>query len=775
MTNYLQLKNDIEKLTPNPRAVNIFSLMLNNGYKFYIQELPKKISDYSKGYLAKENTKRFKYAISIFRDNLEALKSDFYIYAMRIEYEEEGTAYTLELGLSTGEKAFFLYDSTKSDFLSFVKEEAIRGQLREYLEAYLVELEHINEARTLGNYQRFYFNEYLEHLKTATEENIGDFLLLWESGIISRGARTMWSNEGAYTITDFKAFLLESIADTEQHLKKIDSTISDYEARIKSYLGDLSKEDLDTYNAITKKLKQAPGTSYLGKSFKKCFTPKELEALEDALHKTLKEESPLLQRLLAVYILQKEEKSFLISEQVSLEAYREILDLYNKGKGENLESIFLTILNATKEEPGAEEIISDDATRIKNPDYLASLRSTFPVLTPIKGGKDAEIIEDYKNRTKELTEKIAKLELQKKELDNQIRNLNSFSDDKDLISVLKEKRERLEEEILRLRAELRPLTRNIVNIEANYFLNKGSIDTYRSDRLGFYELYNPGSTAKILLNEEALAGVNDTTQALLLWLIEKITETAKNPVILYNEEMLDFYNTQKSTYTTREAGNTAQAVQDARSLIYRHLNYIKGMQIQELTSKLTDSQDFINSIKSKKDISLIGTIIRGEGEQRKITIYIDAYFFNAIKKHQGTLRLAPNYNKLPPKARVLYVALEELTYMNSKINGASFNYSYDTLIKKAPNYVDRKKYTGKNPYRLLEAINRDAMKIEELGLIRIDHELESLEDTLRGVMLYNFDFYEQRRKDNSEARRKAYLKLERKGEEQHLNNTAKKK
>lgn len=767
MTNYLQLKNDIERLTPNPRADNIFYLMLKSGYKFFIQELPKTLSDYSKGYLAKDNFKRYKYAISIYKNNLETIKKDFYIYAMRLEYEEAGIKYNIEQELTLSEKAFFIYDSSKSDLLTFIKDRAIKERLSQILEAYLVEVEYFSEGRTLGKYQYFYFNEYLKELKNATEETISDFLLLWESGIISRGARAMWSNEGAFTITDFKDFLLESITDTEERLKKSSSNIADYKRLISLRLGELPKEDLDTYNAIIEKLKHAPGTSYLTKNFQKCFTTKELTALENALGKGINEGSTLLDKLINYFILQNEEEGFLCKIEESLEAYKEILNLYSKGKGDNLESIFLTIFNATSEET-SQAIISEEETRIKNADYLANLRSTFPLLSPVRGGKDAEAVENYKASTKKLTEKIAKLELEKQELDSQIRNLNSFSADLDQLSILKEKRNNLEEEIISLRAELRPLTKNIVSIEADYFINKGSIDTYRSERLGFYELYNPGSNAKILLNEEALAGVNDTTQALLLWLIEKITETARNPVILTNEEILEFYRTQKSTYTSHEQENTTQEIQTARSLIYRHLNYIKGMQIQELSSKLTDSQGFINSIKSKKDISLIGTIIRGEGEQRKITIYIDAYFFNAIKQHQGTLRLSPDYKKLPPKARVLYVALEELTYMHSKENGASFNYSYDTLIKWAPNYVDRKKYTGKNPNRLLEAINRDALKIEELGLIRIDHELESLEDSLRGTMLYNLDFYQQRQKDNTEARRKAYLKQERTKQQERL-------
>lgn len=771
MLTYEELKNTIEELNKTPaRSSNIFSLM-KKGYKFFIQELPKDLKDYSKGYLAKENYKRFKYSVSIFEEYLEPLKYNF--YAMLIEYKEEDISYKVEIALNKEEKTFFMYDSTKSDFLSFIKESVIEKQIKEYLEAYLVELEKISNSNTLGNYQRLYFNNFLEALKDATEENINDFLLLWESGLISAGARYMWSNPLDYAINDFKAFLDTIIRENQDHQDRllngrfnpktgerdINGLIED-ERILEEAKKLLSSEDLARFNNLVKKLEHAPGTTYLSPAFKECFSDDEKELLKHALHDEPTEKTPLIVRLLGNYLLVKEDKGILESEKASLKTLSFISSLEAKGEAETLGSLLLSILSAPKEEnkPLEEE---KGTTYIKNPDYLASIRSTFPFLSLVESKKDKEIVEQYINDSQTIKDEIFRLEEELKKVNIQLQDFNAFKDDRELLAVLRERKERLEEAIREERLKLKPLSKNIVSIDSTYYLNKGFIDTYKSERIGYYELLNPGRDTLLLLNENALRGINDTTQALLLWIVEKITETEKNPIYLDNEELISFYRAQKKTRLSEEATNYNKEIEDSRELVYRHLTYLKGMQILELSSVIKDAEDLLKKIKAKKDITLIGTILRGEGERGKITIYIDAYFFDAIKKHQGTIRLGEEYKKLPPRARLLYVALEELTYMNSKINGARFNYSYEAISKRVASYIDKNKYTGKNKKRLYEAINHDAEKIEELGLIRIDHLLESVEDNLSGVMLYSFDLYEQRKHDHAEAMRKAYLKHER--------------
>ena len=120
MLTYDYIKTEIEKLTPAPRSKNIFSLMMNKGYKFYIQELPKTLSDYSKGYLAEKNFKGFKYSISLKKERLDSLRDNLIIITKLIEYEEEGMSYKIQLALTMEEKAFFLFDEEKSDLLNIL-------------------------------------------------------------------------------------------------------------------------------------------------------------------------------------------------------------------------------------------------------------------------------------------------------------------------------------------------------------------------------------------------------------------------------------------------------------------------------------------------------------------------------------------------------------------------------------------------------------------------------------------------------------------------------
>ncbi len=785
MLNYFTLKEAINQLTPNPRANNIKDLMLKGGYKFYTQGKPTTLEDYSKGYLAKDNFKGFKYSISLMKEALDSLKEGLIVYVMLLEYEEEGTFYRVQQKLNTEEIAFFLYDSSKENFIDFVKE-STRKEIKDYLEAFLLEYEYIESVKTLGAYQRFYFNEFLEQLENATEENINAFLIMWESGLLSRGARYMWEQDNKANpveIKDFKAFLEKQINEEEnrikgynyidnqtgeqKHFTGYEEKINDYDSRIAEYLSDLSSEELALYNSLTKKLEHYPGTTYYNSYFFKILSDEERELIKRTLRNDLKEDSPLIEKLLAVYLFSKENKSELEATRhtvAHLKAFKE--EIEHRSGLTLLENIFLKIINTPKDANTLEALKEDNATYLKNPDYLTALRSLFPMVSPASSVQDNKLIEEYLGsgaeelirQMREKEELIRAIETQIKTLAEQETTLSD--DDRQFLAVLRERKEKAKNDLNSIYLKLRPLTKNIAFINNRGYINKNINDSYKSERVGFYELANPGATAIVLLNEEALINANETTQALFNEIAIKITETLKNPIFFSNEEILDFYRAQKRFSKAGER-DSEEELHHARETVYNHLNYIKGMQIKELSSKLKNGEELISKLKkTKKDISFIGTVIN---ESRGgIKIYIDAYFFEALRKHAGAIRLSPLYRKLPTKAQILYIAIEELTYINSKTNGAKFSLSYKTLIKWAPNYIDRDKYKEKNPKRLYEAINHDAEKIEALGIMKIEHELESLEDYFRGVMLYNLELYEQRKKDHREARRKAYLKQEKK-------------
>ncbi len=434
-------------------------------------------------------------------------------------------------------------------------------------------------------------------------------------------------------------------------------------------------------------------------------------------------------------------------------AFREVFIPINASLIDNLlpkeEEASATIPEKAKTGEEEEREETQRALYIKSAPLFATILQGAPGFEPAKSKSDQERINAYREGISNYLNRVLDINRRLEQIKESLKELSPYNPEElTTIQVLNEERENLERERANIEAEKKKLSLDIAFNEAGEgFINKNLPETYRDN--GAIEVVLGDKISLIIKEEEAIKYSEFTSYILGLCFL-KASASGDYHLFFSNEEILQVYINNK-TFTKTGFTDQENEIREARRIFAEQLSIIYEMSTKQVKTNIQQIDKTL-SRKSKRFIASWDNTRPGG-----IYLTFSEELTQLIKNYKSKEILNAISQKASPSAWKLYFVLVNYVNTNKDFNGSYFSLSYKALMK-ISNYRDKDKYTGKNPTRdLVEPISRDAEELEDLGLIKINHNIESVNDYLEG-WISEGEYYETAKKEASYYRDKARRK-----------------
>ena len=721
--------SDLLKIPAENRPTNIFNLM-KHGFKHYIKVKKPNIEDPKKTIEAKKTGRLSKTRPSKDFNFYYAYDNNNFLSLYNAETNELINTYTL---LTLLDVVFYQYDQDKEDLLTFIKRQ-IAENIERSLRVFTDTLQRSREEDK--KLLKPYLKNFYKLLEEANEQTIDTFIYFYNSFILLETFYLRATiQDKPYTLKEYldyfkgnfetqltaqtlaQANLRKQLADFLISLKLSEKEI------IEQYSTPAEELIKDIYSNIA--IKQDSGNKELAR-LTALENANKLEGKEYFIFNYFKYNSLIVQGNLL--------------EKNLLEARQLLTDL-ESGKLENINTLYIAIftpqeeaelitingdklLNATdniisglvKMRINAQKVISTtDLELYINKDQL-SQEEQEALFTRLRrtDKEDLQDIINYINTKKEYSLKKNELTQAQKEL-KQAKEQGSNSED---IIYLSQKVEQLRAELKQKGEEIKPLSKNIIYYNGDYYRNKATLyinTLINEEESGKIEITNEDNSISIFKQTKTAVKENDLTYSILFLIIEKVSRTGSNKVFFSIEEIYSFMINKGELLENDTPRNKAYAIERFRE----NCELLKGIELSYTIFKQKGKQ-----IARKGG----GYLVDFTDYKKKVGIeitYSDYLFNNIMRANKGFLILPKETETLTPTAESVIRGLRllERLHPNAKQIKAGSLAQYLGL--------GDTNYKGKNKNRVVQPLNEKLQKTEEEKAIKVVSAYpKTLSDTL---------------------------------------------
>lgn len=714
---------DVVNISVDHRPINIYNLM-KHGFKHYIKvsDTTLLLQSQSINLEAKETGK-----ISQTRPSKD------YLYYLAYNEEELLTLYNAENDtpieayklLSLLDVAFYKYDQTKEDLLTFVKKQIsgnIETSFKLLSEAVSISKEESQKA----------LKPHLKRLNTlleeANEETIDTFIIFSNSFILQDifYFRAV-IQEKPLSLKEYLEYFLNNIETQLKAEMLLQATLRNQLAEFLKGLNlseeELIKEFSNPAQELIKKL-------YSNIASEKDSGQAELErltALENAKKLEGKDYFIFNYFKYNSIIIENNIKDSNIAEA------RGLLKDLESGKLTNIINLYNAIFNPVQEaeivalksdytlqatdniinglfkmRTNAQKVISSTDLELYIRKDQLSEQEQEELSTRLRRANKEDIsdIIAYKNIKIEYDLKKIELNKAKKELKEK-QEAGTFGED---LSYLAEKVETLKEELKTKGESIKPLSKNLIFYNGDYYKNKATLytDTFiNEEKSGKVEITNADKSVSLLKDTETAIKENDLTYNILFLIIQKISQTGSNEVFFSLEEIYKFMENKGDLQPNASKSNKRDAVEK----FYYNCNLLRGVSLEYSNFKQR------GKIERKSGAGNLLAQVNYSQYKGVFVVYNNYLFNNVLKANKGFLLIPKKTDTLTPQTTNLIIAYR----LNTNLNPLAKDIKAGTLAQYLG--LGDTNYRGKNKSRPIEPFNNILLNAENERAIRIISEL----------------------------------------------------